>query len=146
MRVERSVEISASPEKVWPFLVELENILKWCITFKKFEYISEQRSSVGTALYIEEKAGGPLMKLNFTVTEWVENEKLAFKMTSGSFVKSYEQKWRVEAATGGSRFTFMEQVELPYGVIGKVMELFARRSSEATVGKMLAKLKGLAEA
>ena len=104
MIVKGSVEISAPPEKIWPLLVEPENILKWCITFKKFEYTSKQRSGVGTALYIEEKAGGPLMKLNFTVTEWMENEKLAFKMTSGSFVKSYEQKWKVESATSGSRF------------------------------------------
>ena len=69
----------------------------------------------------------------------------AFNMTSGNFVKGYEQTWTVDATPPGSRFTFMEQVRLPYGVIGKVMELFARRGSEATVKEMLAKLKSLAE-
>ncbi|HUU63886.1 MAG TPA: SRPBCC family protein [Dehalococcoidia bacterium] len=145
MKVQKSIEIAAPPEKVWPFLVEPKKILKWCITFKKFEYTGKQRSGVGTALYVEEKAGGPLMKLNFAVTEWVENKKLAFNMTSGNFVKGYEQTWTVDATPPGSRFTFMEQVKLPYGVIGKVMELFARRSSEATVREMLAKLKSLVE-
>jgi uncharacterized protein YndB with AHSA1/START domain len=145
MRVKRSVEITVSPEKIWPFLVEPEKVLKWCITFKKFEYTSGQHSGVGTPFYIEEKASGPLMKLNFKVTEWVQNERLAFNMISGNFIKGYEQTWMVEATPSGSRFTFMEQVELPYGIIGKVMGLFARRGSEATVREMLAKLKSLAE-
>ena len=146
MRVQNSIEIAAPPEKIWPFLVEPEKILKWCITFQKFEYTGEQRSGVGTSFYIEEKAGGPLMKLNFTATEWVQNEKLAFKMTSGNFVKGYEQSWVVEATTSGSRFSFMEQVDLPYGVIGKVMGTFAKSGSETTLKEMLAKLKSLAEA
>ncbi len=147
MRVERSIEIAAPPEKIWPFLVEPENILKWCITFKKFEYTSEQCSGVGTPFYIEEKAGPmPLMKLNFTVTEWAENEKLAFSMTSGTGVKGYEQRWIVEVTPTGSRFTFMEDVELPFGIIGKLMGLVGQRSSEAHVREMLAKLKSLVEA
>jgi uncharacterized protein YndB with AHSA1/START domain len=146
VKVQKSIEIAAPPEKVWPFLVEPEKILKWCITFKNFEYTGKQRSGVGADLYVEEKAGGPLTKLNFTVKEWEEKRKLAFNMTSGNFVKDYEQTWMVDATPAGSRFTFMEQVRLPYGVIGKVMELFARRGSEATVREMLTKLKSLAEA
>jgi len=146
MRVQRSIDIAAPLEKIWPFLVEPEKILKWCITLEKFEYTSEQRSGVGTPFYFEEKAAGRLMKLNFTVKEWVGNERLAFSMTSGNFLKGYEQRWTVEATPSGSRFTFMERIELPYGIIGKLLGLFARRSSEATVGEMLAKLKSLAEA
>jgi len=147
MRVLRSIEIAASPEKIWPFVVEPENILKWCITFKKFEYTSEQRGSVGTTFYIEEKAGPmPLMELNFTVTEWVENERLAFRMTSGTGVKGYEQGWTIKATPDGSRFTFMEEVALPFGIIGKLIGLVGQRSSHATVKEMLAMLKSLAEA
>ncbi|MBE0415634.1 MAG: SRPBCC family protein [Dehalococcoidia bacterium] len=146
MRVERSIEIAAPPEKIWPFLVEPEKILKWCITLEKFEYTSALRRGAGTPFYFEEKAAGRLMKLNFAVTEWVENERLAFRMTSGNLVKGYEQRWTVEATPSGSRFTFMEEIELPYGIIGKIMGLFSQRGSEATVEKMLANLKSLAEA
>ena len=145
MKVQKSIEIAAPPEKIWHFLVEPENILKWCITFRKFEYTGEQRSGVGTPFYIEEKAGGPLMKLNFAVTDWVENEKLAFRMTSGTGVKGYEQAWIVETTPSGSRFTFEENVEISFGIIGKILGLFAQFGSQASVKKMLAKLKSLAE-
>ena len=146
MEVQKSIEIAATPQKIWPFLVEPEKILKWCITFEKFEYTGDQRSGVGTPFYFEEKAAGRLMKLNFTVTEWVENERLAFSKTSVNFVKGYKQRWTVEATASGSTFTFMEEIELPYGIIGKIIGLFARRSSEATLRDMLAKLKSLVEA
>jgi uncharacterized protein YndB with AHSA1/START domain len=146
MKVHKSIEIAASPEKIWPFLVEPDKILKWCITFKKFEYTNEQQSGEGTTFYLEEKAGGPYMKLNFQITEWFENERIAFNMTSGNFVKDYNQSWTVETTPLGSRFTFMEEVKLPYGIIGKIMEFFGKHGSEAAVGKMLTKLKSLAEA
>ena len=146
MKVQNSIEIAAPPHKIWPFLIEPEKIQKWCITFLKFEYTGEQRSGAGTEFYLEEKAGGPLMKLNFRITEWVENRRVAFSMISGNFVKGYEQSWTVEATPSGSRFTFMEEIKFPYGIIGKIMGLFAQRGSEATVGKMLPKLKSFAEA
>ena len=46
MRVESSVDIAVPQEKVWPFLIEPEKILKWIITFQKFEYTTEQYSGV----------------------------------------------------------------------------------------------------
>jgi uncharacterized protein YndB with AHSA1/START domain len=145
MKVHKSIEIAESPEKIWPFLVEPDKILKWCITFKKFEYTSEQQSGLGGTFYLEEKAGGPLMKLNFRITEWIKNKRIAFSMTSGNFVKGYNQSWTIETTPSGSRFTFMEEVSLPYGIIGKIMGSIAQHGSEATVGKMLPKLKSLAE-
>ena len=85
------------------------------------------------------------MKLNFRITEWVENERVAFSMTSGNFVKGYEQSWTMKNIPSSSRFTFMEEVTLPYGIIGKIMGLISQSGSEPTAGKMLPKLKSLAE-
>jgi uncharacterized protein YndB with AHSA1/START domain len=146
MRVQKSIEIAAPPEKVWPFFVEPEKVLQWCITFKRFEYSATQRGGIGTPLYIEEQAGGGLTKMQFEVTEWKENERLALRMVSGANYGSYHQQWSLERSPSGSRFTFMEEIELPFGVIGKLLGLVAQRMSLATVGKMEAKLKALAEA
>jgi len=146
MRDQKSIEISAPSERVWSFFVEPEKVLQWYSTLKRFEYTGDQRSGVGTPLYIEEQAGGPLMKIHFEATEWKENEKLALRMVSGSGVKSYKQVWLLETTPTGSRFTFMEEIELPFGIIGKLIGLIAQRMSEVTVDKMQLKLKALAEA
>jgi uncharacterized protein YndB with AHSA1/START domain len=146
MRVERSIDIAAPPEKVWPFLAESEKFLKWWTTVRKFEYTGEQHSGVGTRFYVEEKCGGPLMKLNFEITEWVENEKIAFKMASGTGVKGYGQRWILEATPSGSRFTLIEDVELPFGIIGKFIGWVGQGSTVAYIKEYLVKLKSLAEA
>jgi uncharacterized protein YndB with AHSA1/START domain len=146
MRIQRSTEISAPPEKIWPFMVEPEKILKWCITLEKFEYPGEQRSGIGTHIYFEEKKPGQPMKLHFVTTDWMENEVVAFSLESGDFVKGYKQKWAIEPMPTGSKFTFSEDIEFPYGVLGKVLGLFSRFGSESHVRQMLMNLKTLAEA
>jgi len=146
MKVQKSIEVAATPNNVWKFFVEPEKVLQWCITFKKFEYTGNQRSGKGTPLYIEEEAGGRLSKMQFEVTEWKENEKLTIRMVSGGSYTSYEQRFSVEPAPSGSKVTFMEEIILPYGVIGKLIGAIAQGMSNATVDKMLAKLKVLAEA
>jgi len=146
MRVQRSIEIAAPPEKIWPFVVEPDKILKWFYLLQKFEYTSEQRSGVGTPFYYEEKSAGRLMKLNYRVTEWVENERLAFSMTSGPLKKN-DQVWSIEATPSGSRFTLIEDIEMPWGIIGKIMEaLFVGGIVGKHLDEMLANLKSLAEA
>ena len=145
MKVGQSIEIYAPPEKVWPFLIEPDKVLQWCITFKKFEYKGDQKSGQGTPLYIEEQAGGKLTKMDFVVSEWQENAKLTIQMVSGASYKSYIQHFLLEPLPSGCQFTFMEEIIFPYGVIGRLIGFAAQSMSAATVNKMLVKLKTLAE-
>ena len=144
MKLHESIEINSPPEKVWPFLVEAEKIRAWYFPLLEFEFTSDHRG-VGTTFSYVEKTPGGTMKINFAVTEWVENETMAFKMTSGEFLKGDDQSWTVERTDTGCRFIFQENAEFPYGVLGKVMGAFAQIGSKANVKEMLRKLKGLVE-
>ena len=146
MEVQGSIDIAAQPGKIWPYLVQPSNILKWCVTFQKCEFSGQQQSGAGTPLYVEEKAGGPLMKIHFAATEWVENQKLAFKMTSGNFVKGYQIWWTIDSIPSGSRFSFAEDAKMPWGILGRLIAFLGRSGAEKHVKEMLAKLKSLAEA
>ncbi len=146
MKVSESINIAAAPSKVWPFLVEPEKVLQWCVRFKKFEYCAQQHSGPGTPLYIEEDAGNGLAKMNFVAQDWKENEKLDLRMVSGASYKSYEQHLSLEPAAGGSRFTYEEELVLPYGILGRLIGLIAEKMSAKTLHTMLFKLKALAEA
>jgi uncharacterized protein YndB with AHSA1/START domain len=146
MKIQRSIEIDVPPEKIWPFLIEPEKIMKWFNLLQKFEYTGEQHSGVGTRFYYEEKSGGQLLKLHYVVTEWVENQKLAFGVTSGSLKKD-DQVWSIETTPSGSRFTMFEDLEMPMGIIGKIIgALFGKSMIGKNIEKIIANLKGLAEA
>jgi uncharacterized protein YndB with AHSA1/START domain len=145
MIVTRWIDIDASPEEIWPYMVEPEKILLWCTSFQKFEYTGNKQSGVGTPLYIEEQAVGPLMKIYFSMTDWIENELIAFKKISSGGPKVYEQRWRIEPTDSGVKFTFWEEIQMPFGVIGKLLAVFGQRMSEATVEQMLDILKSQVE-
>ena len=145
MKVQKSIEINATPEKIWPYFIEPEKILAWCITFKKFEYTGDQRSGIGTPLYIEENAGTGLTRMRFVIDEWKEYTSLVLRMISGASYRSYIQQFTLEPIASGSRFTFAEEITLPYGILGKLIGLIAERMSAITVDKMELKLKDLVE-
>jgi len=146
MEVHQSIEVAAPPERIWPLLVEPDNVMKWYPTLRRYEYEDAKQRGPGARVYAEEKASGMLMKLHFEITDWVENRALALHMVSGTGVKGYDQRWTVEPLPAGSRFSFEEHVELPFGALGRLMGKVGQRSSEGHVREMLAKLKALAEA
>jgi uncharacterized protein YndB with AHSA1/START domain len=145
MKIERSIEIAAPPERIWPYFIEPKRILQWSITFREFQFAGEQQRGVGTSLYIEEKASGPLMKMNFEIIEWVENERIRLKMISGAPLKSYEQLWTLEPTDAGSVFTFFEEIVFPLGILGKLIGSVGKGSSYKLVAEMQSKLKSLVE-
>ncbi|UCG10740.1 MAG: SRPBCC family protein [Dehalococcoidia bacterium] len=145
MRIENSIEIAATAEKIWPFLIEPEKIMKWFTLLQKFEYTGDKKSGAGATFYYEEKSGPQLMKFNFKVTEWVENERLAFVMTSGP-MKRDDEIWSIKAAPSGSTVTLTMDVEMPWGVIGKILDrLFAGSLVGKHQKEILANLKALLE-
>ena len=146
MKIEKSIEIAAIPEKIWPFLIDPVKIRMWFDTFKKCEYTSEKRSGTGTTYYVEEKVPGPLRKINFIVKSWNENERLTLEMTSGKNINSYEIQWNLEAAQSGTIFHFVEDIGMPFGIIGKILGVMGQRTADKMVEGMLTKLKNLSEA
>ena len=145
MKVEKSIQISATPEKIWPFLVQPEKVVTWFDSFKKCEYTSEKHSGIGTGYYVEEKVPGPLRKINFKVVNWDENKRLTLKMASGKNVSSYEIRWSLEEAPPTTTFHFVEDVGMPFGIVGKILGKIGQGTADKMVESMLIKLKKLSE-
>jgi uncharacterized protein YndB with AHSA1/START domain len=146
MLVRMSVDIEAPPEVVWPYLVEPEKTMQWFTALKKLEYTSDEQGGPDSTFYWYEEAGGRTYDLYFETTEWKENELFAYRMTEGDFFKSYDERWEIEKTPSGSRFTFNDHIEFPYGPFGKMIGWFAARTARETGTEVLANLKKLAEA
>jgi hypothetical protein len=144
MKIQKTIKIAAPASKIWPLLVEHQNILKWC-PVETIRYTGEQHSGMKTPFYFEERAIGRLFMMNFVVTEWIVNECVAFKMTSGNIVKGYKQRYTIQSIPSGSQFTCLEDVKMPYGVLGRAAGLLRRFVSEGRLERMLGKLKVLPE-
>lgn len=141
MRVGKSIQISAVPDKIWPYLTDPKKLQMWFNTFKKCEYASEKRTGIGTRYYVEEKVPGPLRKIHFEATQWDENEQLHLKMISGENVKDYEIRLKMEPTELGTIFSFTENIGMPFGLIGKILGALGQRRAEKMVEAMLIELQ-----
>ena len=101
---------------------------------------------MGATFYWEEDVRGKIYSNHFTTTDWAENNVFAYEMTSGNYFKSYTERWEIEEIPTGSRFSFNDHMEFPYGPFGKIMGWFGERMSKNSSQEILQNLKRLAEA
>ena len=144
MLVRMSVDIDAPPEAVWPYLVEPEKTMAWFTALKKYEWDSDERG-VGATFYWFEEAAGREYNIWFETTEWEPNRVFGYRMTRGDFFASYDEGREIEETAFGSRFTFNDHIEFPYGPIGKIIGWFGARNAEKTGAEVLQNLKRLVE-
>ena len=145
MKVERSIEIMAPPEKIWSLITERENLLRWHPRAQRFDFIGEQHSGVGATFYMVGEMNGRPMRSVCEITEWQENKKFAFHEVLG-MTKKFDAVYIIEATETGSRLTMMWDTVMPYGIMGKIMLLFFGKQWVSMTDGMLANIKRLAEA
>ena len=77
MKAEQSIEIAASPEKVWSLLTKRESIMKWHPAAQTFDFVGNQDSGVGAKFYMVGKHDGRIMRSVCEITQWQENKRFA---------------------------------------------------------------------
>lgn len=145
MRVRMGVDIEASPEVVWPYLVEPDKAKQWYDMLAVYEWSGEERG-LGAAFYWEEVVRGTTYSNHFRTTEWVPERVFGFEMTEGSFFKAYTERWAIEPTATGCRFSLDDDLVFPYGLWGRVMGWFGEKMARKSSQQILANLKRLAEA
>ena len=125
-RVENSIEIKASPEKVWEMLA-FDRLLEWNLGFdkvKSIEYTSEvstpkDKYRVGASAQGIPKKQGESIKFNFEITDSLENEKITHrgyeKMFLGTF--TYLATYTLEPVEAETKFTYVADYEMPWGFL-----------------------------
>jgi len=144
-RVEKSVEIKASPEKVWEILA-FDRMPEWMEEWKNMKYTSEVRTSkdkyrVGASAHVTEKHG----EFDLEITESLENEKIT-ALSKGK----YKYPWM-----GGGKMTMTvtytlkpveEGTELTYAMDYEMsLERFGKGYLEKGIEKSLNNLGSILE-
>jgi uncharacterized protein YndB with AHSA1/START domain len=144
MKVEKSINIKASPEKLWPLILKKGNLLQWHPNAQEFDYIGEQNSGVGAKFYMVGKSNGRPIKSVCEVTEWQENRRLVFREILG-MTKKFEIGFDIEPTETGSKLTMVWNTVMPYWIIGQIMLWTMGKQWLEMTEKMLENIKKLAE-
>ncbi len=146
MIVQRSLEIKAAPKKIWPHITEPELILRWFTFLTKYEFKDAERGGEGVSFYWQEKQGGFIyLTLHYRITKWVENESIAFKLSSGPLKKD-DQTWRLEETPEGLRFGIRTEIEFTGGLLDSLMKPAVTMVINRNMDKVLKNLKAVVEA
>ena len=149
-RVEKSIVIKASPEKVWEML-PLDRLPEWSEGYKgdvkSVEYTSELRTPedklrVGATAHGIPKKPGESIKFNFEITESLKNEKITYRLYG---MYNALVRYILEPVEEGTRFTFVADYEMPWGILGKILRKLLAWSFQKDSKKDVEKLKSILE-
>ena len=146
-RFEKSIEIRASPEKVWEMLA-LDRMPEWMdvAEVKSAKYISEVRTpedkyKVGATAHIIEKR----WEYDLEITESLKNEKMTTQTKGGKHGMGYTATSNLKPVQDGTKLTLVLDIEPGYGLLGKAMYGLLRSAEEKVLGRTLEKLKSILE-
>jgi uncharacterized membrane protein len=142
-RIEKSIEINAPPEKVWPTMF-WDGWLEWYAPFKKIEDTSKEKNKVGSTVHVKGELAGLKMEFDGEITEVIENEKVTWRTTGGSFTGFGSNA--LAPTKDGTKVTIMMDYEMPYSVLGKLIDkLRFHKAFDKSIDVGLKKLKGMLE-
>jgi carbon monoxide dehydrogenase subunit G len=119
-KLTKSIEIEASPEEVFAFLLDKEKMNEAGKGFSQFEYTSKGPVGVGTTKHYVTGSEGSTMEFDSEVIEFVKNKKMVSHTIGASKFKGTDS-FTLEPTAKGTKLTYSMDYELPYSVLGKLI-------------------------
>ncbi len=106
-----SIEIEATPEKVWQIVEPIERHVDWMHDAVAIRFTSDQKRGVGTAFLCDTKVGPIRLTDKMEITEWMPGKAMGVKhigIVTGSGV------FTLEPLDNGTRTLFKWEEELVF--------------------------------
>ena len=142
-RIEKSIEINAPPEKIWP-MIQWDRVPEYYDSVKKVEWTSKDKDKVGSTLHVTSEIAGLKGVSDIEITEAIENKKAAWRTTSGNLTIIYSLT--LDPTKTGTKLTNTFDYELPYSVLGKLIDkIRVHKAMDKDAEKALQKIKDTVE-
>ena len=145
-KASRSIEIEASPEKVFAFMCDMEKMNEITKGREESEYTSKGPLGVGTIKHTVGKAGRFTEESNFEITEFVKDRKVSMRTIGASRVKMIVSQ-SFEPTAKGTKLTVTNDYEVPYTILGKLVDkIMVQKNIEKAMERNLKNIKKALEA
>lgn len=140
-KLTKSIEIEASPEKVFAFMISDRMNEVWG-RWMEGTWTSKEPVRVGSIGHFVAKPDFKIKgEWDEVVTEFEENKKLTMKTVEGSKL-NMSVTGLFEPTTTGTKVTYVEEYGVPYSVFGKLIDkLVLRKDTEKFMDSMLENMK-----
>jgi uncharacterized protein YndB with AHSA1/START domain len=142
-RIKVSVVIEAPPKAVWTAVEDIETHVRWMEDAVAIRFTSRQRQGVGTTFDCDTKVGPFELVDSMTITEWAPRRAMGVRhegLVTGVGRFTLKRRRR-----GRTRFTWQEQLVVPWRLGGPVIGVPARFVMTRMWRRSLRNLKALVE-
>ena len=120
-RITVSIDLNASPTRVWQVVEPIERHIDWMADAVAIRFETDQTRGVGTKFLCDTKVGPIRLTDHMEITEWVPGEAMGVKHTglvTGSGI------FTLAPLEGGqrTRFTWSEELRFPWWLGGRLGE------------------------
>lgn len=114
-----SIELDATPERVWQVVEPLERHVDWMHDAVAVRFCGEQTRGVGTAFLCDTKVGPIKLVDRMEITEWVPGEVMGVRHTG---LVTGTGRFTLQPIDLGrrTRFTWQERLDFPWWMGGPV--------------------------
>jgi carbon monoxide dehydrogenase subunit G len=142
-KITLSIEIEASPEKVWAFMGDMDKLNEISKGVVKNTITSKTPIGVGSMVHtiLYNKSGGIQAEFDMEITEFEENKKASMR-TIGKSKMKINIEYVYEPTAKGTKLTKTTEYELPYSILGKIIDkIRVHKDIEKMDQKLLMDLK-----
>jgi hypothetical protein len=119
MRAESAAVLPVERERAWEILLRWEDQARWMKDADSVRVLTSQRRGSGTRVAVKTRVlNVPLFTEELEVTLWEPPRRLV--MAHRGLVRGVGT-WVLEPASGGTRFTWAEELSLPVPLLGELV-------------------------
>ena len=143
-RVRTSIDIAASPERVWELVTDLARLDEWVSIHRDFPTPPPAHVEEGTSFEQTLTVAGTPFSVNWTATEVDGPQRLSWQGI-GPAGATAQTTYSLAAAGDGTRFDYDNEFMLPAGKVGEAVSGVVAGQAEREANDSLSRLKALAE-
>ena len=144
MKVERTVEIAAPPERVYDVVMDPSRLEEWVTIHHHLEDAPNGRLRKGSKMTQCLKLAGKKFNVRWTV---VENDPCVRVVWEGRGPVASRARvvYELEENSDGTRFSYLNEYDLPGGALGRIAGRAVSRVTQKELDGSLQRLKLLVE-
>ena len=143
--VRTSIDIAASPERVWELVTDLNRLDEWVSIHRNFPTPPPADVKEGTSFQQTLSVAGTPFAVDWTATEVEGPQRLTWHGT-GPAGTTAQTTYSLVAAGDGTRFEYENDFKLPAGKVGEAVSGVVSGQAEREANESLSRLKVLVEA
>ena len=143
MKIERTIDLAAPREQVYRLLMDPDRLGEWVTIHERFEDAPEELSQ-GSRMTQRLNVAGQRFTVHWTVTEDDRPSRVTWE-GSGPARTTARVVYDLEERDGGTRFSYLNEYELPGGAAGRIAGRAVSAAAGREVERSLERLKRLVE-